>query len=119
LAEVVSSSGNTVTVKLAGLAGGEVELRQRFGFEILGVDKLWLSIPIAAAAGDLITVGTADFPAKGIAIRYLWNMSPCTLTPYSCPVYVKVESLGTLSGEFDLLPLGPFIAELSESAVIV
>merc|ERR1712217_536035 len=118
----VTQSGDTVTVKLDGFAAGNpntLELRNSFGFEVLGADMLWRSVPIAAVTGNSIIVGTAAIPAKGTAVRYLWDASPCTKEPYKCPVYVKVNKLGTLSGEFDSLPLGPFIKNLGTDVLIV
>ena len=39
--------------------------------------------------------------------------APCgNAHPYQCPVYAKVAPIGALSGQFDYLPLGPFISEL-------
>ena len=32
--------------------------------------------------------------------------------PYHCPVYTDATALGSLSGELDMLPLGPFVMEL-------
>ena len=32
--------------------------------------------------------------------------------PYHCPVYTDVTALGSLTGELELLPLGPFVMEL-------
>ena len=32
--------------------------------------------------------------------------------PYKCPVYTDVTPLGSLTGEMDRLPLGPFMLEL-------
>merc|ERR1711879_172779 len=77
-----SSNGKSITIKLIGLAGGALDVRNTFGFEILGSDKLWRSVPIASTTKDSIIVGTAAIPANGTAIRYLWDSSPCTSIPY-------------------------------------
>ena len=69
-------------------------------------------------ATDSVTVGPAAAACKASAIRYLWYASPCSpfkgqpQVPYKCPVYTDVTPLGSLTGEMDRLPLGPFMLEL-------
>jgi hypothetical protein len=37
----------------------------------------------------------------------------CCDIRYECPINVKVTALGSLSGQFDFLPLGPFITQIA------
>jgi hypothetical protein len=37
----------------------------------------------------------------------------CCDIRYECPINVKVAALGSLSGQFDFLPLGPFITQIA------
>jgi hypothetical protein len=110
-------SGGTITVKLGGLGAGGITLKaNKLGFEALGADGLWHSTPITGKTADAITLGPA--PAGVKAVRYLWYSSPCSpyagqpQVPYHCPVYTDAPPLGALSGELDLLPLGPFVMPL-------
>ena len=110
----VSISGRIISIKLKGLGPGGVTLQgNKLGFEALGGDGLWHSTPIKAKTTDTVIVGPA--PAGAKAVRYLWYQSPCSpytgqpQVPYHCPVYAVGQALGSLSGELDLLPLGPFI----------
>lgn len=106
-----ATAGDSVTVTLGGLAGGTIETRTALGFEVLGADKNWHVTPITGTSNGTITIGSV--PAGPSAIRYLWYSAPCgNAAPYQCPVYVKVQALGSLSGELDSLPLGPFIMKL-------
>ena len=115
----LDSAGKSVKLAVGG-GGSGVVIRQQFGFEILGSDSLWhvAVIDAKASAGDTVVFGPV--PAGAKAVRYLWGTSsaPCGNTdgpvqiPYNCAVNIKVPALGSLSGEFDTLPLGPFIAML-------
>ena len=115
----LDSAGKNVKLVLGGGGSGLV-IRQQFGFEILGSDSQWHTaiIDTKASAGDTVVFGPA--PAGAKAVRYLWGTSaaPCGNTegpvqiPYNCAVNVNVPALGALSGEFDTLPLGPFITML-------
>ena len=91
---------------------------RRLGFEVLCADGTWTSTPVMSKAADSVTVGPAAAACKASAIRYLWYASPCSpfkgqpQVPYKCPVYTDVTPLGSLTGEMDRLPLGPFMLEL-------
>ena len=49
------------------------------------------------------------------ALRYLWGSTPCSGVTYSCPIYVHVPRLGGLSGENDMIPLGPAVLALNST----
>jgi hypothetical protein len=84
------------------------------GFEVLN-GSMWMNAPIISFGRDLfpapnatiITIGPV--PAHAKAVRYLWYGSPCGMIKYECPVTAKVQALGSLSGQEDFLPLGPFV----------
>jgi sialate O-acetylesterase len=106
-----------ITVKLGGLGAGGLTLKQnKLGFEALGLDGMWHSTPVTGKTTDSVTVGPA--PAGAKAVRYLWYSSPCSpyagqpQVPYHCPVYTDAKPLGGLTGEGDMLPLGPFVMAL-------
>ena len=83
---------------------------------LLLADGLWHSTPLTGSGADSVMMGPAPKGAK--AVRYLWYSSPCSpyvgqpQVPYHCPVYTDATALGSLSGELDMLPLGPFVMEL-------
>jgi len=109
----IVTSAAAIDVTIDGLAGGSVEILGNVtsGFEVLGADKMWHYCPITASDASSVTVG--KLPDGATAIRYLWYGAPCgNAHPYQCPVYAKVAPIGALSGQFDYLPLGPFITEL-------
>ena len=116
--------GGSLTIAIAGVgaAGLDVKLGAA-GFEVLGnctsslghckggTCLCWTPCNITSAQAASVTVG--GVPSAPVAVRYLYQQSPCgTNTPYQCPVYAKVESLGKLSGEDAQLPLGPFVMKL-------
>ena len=101
-------SGETVVVDLGGVGSG-VELRGRDGFEVYAYPN-WITVPVSYSTKSAVSVGPV--PRNTTAIRYLWRSAPCGNFPYKCPVYAKVSPLGTLSGQMDVLPLGPFVANL-------
>ena len=89
------------------------------GFEVLGADNLWHVTPISKVpeGGTSLLLGP-PLPAGARAVRYLWRQAPCgNLQRFACPVYVRTPALGNASGEHEFLPLGPFIANLSSTAV--
>eukprot|EP00035_Acanthoeca_spectabilis_P040094 m.67335 g.67335 ORF g.67335 m.67335 type:complete len:551 (-) comp9859_c0_seq1:1737-3389(-) len=105
---VGTSSGITVTV--SGIeAGAAVEIRSKFGFEVLGSDNAWHTVAVTGSTTSTVTIGTVP---GATAVRYLFSTAPCTSQPYSCAVYVSATPLGSLSGEWDFLPLGPFVRAL-------
>lgn len=101
-------SGATVVVALDGVGSG-VELRGRDGFEVYAYPN-WIAVPVSDSTKSTVSVGPV--PRNTTAIRYLWRTAPCGNFPYKCPVYAKVSPLGTLSGQMDVLPLGPFVTKL-------
>ena len=115
----IALSGKSVKLVVAGLGNASsagIQIRQPFGFEILGSDSLWhtATIDTEASAGNAVVFGPA--PVGAMAVRYLWGTSsaPCgNAEPYNCAVNAKVPALpGALSGEFAFLPLGPFVKAL-------
>ena len=108
---VVSKStvkGDMVVVTLDGVGSG-VELRGKDGFEVFAYPN-WHTVPVSSSTDDSVSVG--PIPANATAMRYLWRTAPCGNFPYKCAVYAKVSPLGTLSGQMDALPLGPFVTKL-------
>ena len=112
---IISASRRTVTVRIGGLGSRglwRAPAPGALGFEVLGAD------PIVGSGADSVTVGPAAAACKASAIRYLWYASPCSpfkgqpQVPYKCPIYTDVTPLGSLTGEMDRLPLGPFMLEL-------
>lgn len=104
-----TSSGITVTV--SGIeTGADLEIRSKFGFEVLGSDNAWHTVAVTGSTTNTVTIGTVP---GATAVRYLFSTAPCTSQPYSCAVYVSVTPLGSLSGEWDFLPLGPFVRALN------
>lgn len=102
-----------ITLEIDGLLGGSVEILGNVtsGFEVLGSDKMWHYCAISATTSGSVVV--SPIPDGASAIRYLWYGAPCgNARPYQCPVYAKVTPIGALSGQYDYLPLGPFIREL-------
>lgn len=112
----VVKAGANLVLTVDGLGEGAdagIEIRSNFGFEILGGDDNWHTVEITGSTTDTVTFGPA--PAGASGVRYLWGTSdaPCgNAAPYKCAVNIKVPALGALSGEFESLPLGPFIQEL-------
>eukprot|EP00947_MAST-08B_sp_MAST-8B-sp1_P001432 g1432.t1 len=103
------ASGKTVTVSLSGVSLG-LDIRAKFGFEVLGNDTTWHAAPIVSSFDGSVFLDTSRAPGgKPTALRYLYYTTPCGMTTYNCPIYAKAKALGQLSGEFDFLPLGPFI----------
>eukprot|EP00040_Diaphanoeca_grandis_P038616 m.256893 g.256893 ORF g.256893 m.256893 type:complete len:558 (-) comp34804_c0_seq1:142-1815(-) len=105
-----SASAGSVVITLQGLAGGAIDIRSKFGFEILGGDSLWHTVPITSSSATTVTVGSA--PPNPKAIRYLYYSAPCTAATYMCAVNIKTTALGSLSGQYDFLPLGPFVLHI-------
>ena len=48
-----------------------------------------------------------------VALRYLWYDTPCGNYAYQCPLYTAAPPLGSLPGDAESLPLGPFIQSLA------
>ena len=113
----VQVEATDVVVKLAGLGSEGIELRSKTGFELLGADGVWHNAPLAGLSAP--SKGSVRVPIpSGVAptaVRYLWYDTPCGNQPYRCPVYAKTKALGSLSGELDFLPLGPFIRQLNST----
>ena len=72
---------------------------------------LWRCPYRCAPSAGTVTLG--NVPAGATAVRYLWYSAPCTNRLFRCPIYAVVPALGSLSGELDALPLGPFVADLT------
>ena len=110
VAQSATLSGTSVTVTVAGTgASGLTVTTGSKGFEVLD-NTTWKNAPIKSATGNTVTIGPV--PAGAKAVRYLWYGSPCGMIKYECPVTTKVEPLGTLSGQEEFLPLGPFVMGL-------
>jgi hypothetical protein len=110
-----------VVVTIAGVvptAGGLTATIGSNGFEVLN-GTTWTNAPIISFGRDvfpnpnatIVTIGPV--PAHATAVRYLWYGSPCGMIKYECPVTAKVQALGSLSGQEEFLPLGPFVMALS------
>jgi len=105
-------AGIVINIEQIG-SGSGVILHSTQGFEVL-VGDTWYSSPIVDHTTSSVTVGhvpcqSGKCPTK---IRYLWYSNPCGEGQYGCAVYAAVKPIGSLSGEHDILPLGPFIADL-------
>ena len=84
-------------------------VRSTLGFEVLAGDA-WYSAPIMNTDGvHTLTLSLANVTGEVAAVRYLWGNSPCSRDIFSCPVYVPVPKLGSLTGENDTMPLAPAI----------
>lgn len=105
----MSQSAGVVTVVLTGLGNGAVEVRAKLGFEVLGGDNMWHTVSITGSTSTSVTLAAVT---GATAVRYLFQTAPCTAEPYACAVYVSVPALGDLSGQWDFLPLGPFVLAL-------
>ena len=103
-----------VNVTLGGLGTPGIELRAPLGFELLCQDDVWHSAAVSArdVSGPVITLPVPAGCAGPRGIRYLWYDTPCSNYPYQCPIYTRARPLGTLSGELEPLPLGPFIQQI-------
>ena len=51
-------------------------------------------------------------PESALALRYISTQAPCTKFLFQCPLYTAVSRIGSLSGELDFLPIGPFVVEV-------
>jgi len=104
--------GQRLVVTVAN-TGGSLLLRASLRFEVLLInDNRWHSAPILRTEEtDTLTLSLPNVTvgADVVAVRYLWSNTPCSASILSCPVYVTVPKLGSLTGEKDTLPLGPAI----------
>jgi sialate O-acetylesterase len=67
---------------------------------------------VANTSAQISTITIGPVPADVTAVRYLWRSAPCSNDRFQCPVYARVEPLGPLTGELDILPLPPFLMAL-------
>ena len=105
---------SSVVITLGNVGkGGTLVHKSLFGFEVLGSDGNWHVTPVIAPSSPALTVTVGPIPAGASAVRYLWTSAPCgNAAPFQCAIYVTAPTLGSLSGELDLLPLGPFLFPL-------
>ena len=123
---LLSTDKTEVLIPMVGLAGHDANVTLRgsktFGFEVLcggEGNKTWHLINITKFDPKSVTIGTMPGNGNGncTAVRYLWYEAPCgdNRKRFNCPVYAAVPSLGSLSGQYSFLPLGPFIRNLTGS----
>ena len=112
-----SKTASSIVITLGNTGdGGTLVHKSLFGFEVLGNDGKWHVAPVIPPSSPTLpplTVTVGPIPAGASAVRYLWTTAPCgNAAPFQCAVYVTAPTLGALSGELDLLPLGPFLFPL-------
>jgi hypothetical protein len=108
----------TVTVKNPG-KGLTLHTDGRLGFEALPFEHTaysayWTNVPIISHNADSATLG--GIPSNASRLRYLWMTNACSTELFKRPVYATIQPLnGGLSGEHEVLPLGPFLADIPKS----
>ena len=108
---MVVKGTDTIRVILTNLTtAGLLPARRTIGFEVLGANGFWNSTPIVSTTATTVTVGGC--PSGARTLRYLWYNCPCTTVPFMCPLYVAAPAIGSLSGELDSEPIGPFIIDI-------
>ena len=120
---VHTGDAHTMVVTLGGLGvpPAELQVRDPLGFELLS-HGVWHSAPIRRADGATLLLDASNASAAtGLppaALRYLWYTTPCTMQPYSCPVYARVPPIaGGESGEMEYLPLAPCVMNVTSAPV--